>query len=361
MGKAAKKAKAAKTAKKAKAKRKTVAKPLVRSAQRQSVTVHYRRLEDPTGAFGELNLEAAIRKALNHIIDGGKVSEHWKRRAYVIPPSTEETLLMNLRHDGGGFYFGDLTLYTKGYLQALLAEAPDAPVLSIEQEPPPVGKEYVHSMMYWLVVKNHVFMIQSRSLTAKQLEEYLTWLLKDRTATIAPTGQVILQARFDAADVGGDLADIEEIIVGGTAAVSHFDVPRGPGVAAGGIEKYQKLTRRKPLFDRAFDVLLAVMNNEADVRKLLESVPEGADLEVSVHIGYKARKEVSRAPMQEALRNLPEGEITARGRDGRMTGNDIRLSHRVSVLKNGSLLDPDDVIRALREAHKHMVDNGKIE
>jgi hypothetical protein len=98
------------------------------------------------------------------------------------------------------------------------------------------------------------------------------------------------------------------------------------------------------------------------VQKLLESVPDDAKLEVDVHIGYRTRKRsISRAPMQEALRNLPEGEITAVGRDGRMVGGDIRLSHRVSVLKSGSLLDPQDVIRALREAHKYFVDNGKID
>lgn len=301
---------------------------------------------------------------MGHVIDGGKVAAHWKRRAWLVPPSTEETLLMNLNHDGRSFYFGDLTLYTKGFMQALLEEAADAPMLAVEQQPPPQGKEYVHSMMYWLVVNNHMFMIQSRSLGAKQLEEYLTWLLKDRTAAITPTGQVILQAKFDASDVGGDLADIREIIVGGTAAVSSRAAPEpvlDAGFKGAAVETHKKIARRKPLFDKAFDVLLAVMNNEADVKKLLESVPAGADLEVSVHIGYKAKKEVSRAPMQEALRNLPEGEITAIGRDGRMTGNDIRLSHRASVIKNGSLLDAEDAIRALREAHKYMVDNGKIE
>jgi hypothetical protein len=33
----------------------------------------------------------------------------------------------------------------------------------------------------------------------------------------------------------------------------------------------------------------------------------------------------------------------------------------VSVLKKGSLLDPEDVIRALREAHQYFVANGKID
>ncbi len=297
---------------------------------------------------------------MNSQNDGGKLSAHWKRRAWLIPPSSDETLLMNLHHDGGAFYFGDLTLYTKGYMQALLAEVPDVPSLSVEQQAPPKGKEYIHSMMYWLVIQNHVLMIQSRSLLSKQLEEYLTWLLKDRSTAISPTGQVILQAKFDAADVGGDLNDIREIIVGGQATnMGVVSIPDDP--IAKETTKYSELGTRKPWPTRAIEVLRAVMNNEADVQKLLESVPEGANLDIAVHIGYKAKREVTRAPMQEALRNLPEGEITAIGRNGRMTGNDIRLSHRANILKSGNLLDPNDVIRALREAYQFFVDNGKID
>ena len=331
---------------------------MAKKATRQPVTIHYRRLEDATAAFGGKTLEAAIRKAMAHGVEGGKISEHWKRRAWVVPPSSDDTLLMNLHQDSDDYYFGDLTHYTKGFLQTLLAEAQDTPSLTVEQQPPPKGKEYVHSMMYWLAIKNHVVMIQSRSLSSKQLEEYLTWLLKDRTTTISPTGQVILQAKFDAAEVGGDLADISEIVVGG-ATVRPSAIHEKTALTT--TDRYQELATKKPWRDRAVEVLRAVMNNEADVQKLLESVPDEAKLEVAVHIGYKAKKEVSRAPMQQALRNLPEGEITARGPDGRMTGSDIRLSHSASILKNGSLLDPDDTVRALREAYQYFVDNGKIE
>jgi hypothetical protein len=342
----------------AKSAKKTAEPKLSARPERQAVTIHYRRLEDVTGAFGKQSLEAAIRKAMNQHLAGGKISEHWKHRAWLVPPSAEDTLLMNLHNDGGSYYFGDLTHYTKGYLQTLLSEAEDTPSLAVEQQPPPKGKEYIHSMMYWFATKNHLLMIQSRSLGSKQLEEYFTWLLKDRSAIIGATGQVILQAKFDADDVGGDLKDISEIIVGGKTPL----IARGPeSKEPREVSKYKEIATRKPWRERALEVLRAVMNNEADVRKLLESVPEGANLQVSVHIGYKAKRTVSRAPMQQALRNLPEGEITAKGPGGRMTGKDIRLSHLANVLKTGSLLDPKDVIRALREAHQYFVDNGKIE
>jgi hypothetical protein len=110
------------------------------SPKRQAVTIHYRRLEDITGAFGKLSLEAAIRAAMERPIGDEKVHEHWKHRAWVVPPSSEDTFLMNVFHDGGSYYFGDLTHYTKGYLQTLLAEAADTPSLLVEQHPPPKGE-----------------------------------------------------------------------------------------------------------------------------------------------------------------------------------------------------------------------------
>ena len=57
-------------------------------------------------------------------------------------------------------------------------------------------------------------------------------------------------------------------------------------------------------------MLRTVFGNDADVQRLLREVPDQAQLRVSVHIGYSdRRREVGTAPMQRALRNLPEDQI----------------------------------------------------
>lgn len=112
---------------------------------------------------------------------------------------------MNIFHDDRASFFGDLTVYTRGFMQALLKNESDAAMLPVEQQPPPTGSEYIHSMMYWLVVGNHVMTIQSRSLSTKHLEQYYTWLLRDRTTQMAKNGQIFLTAKFDSGEVGGDL------------------------------------------------------------------------------------------------------------------------------------------------------------
>lgn len=332
--------------------------------ERKSLTVHYRRMDDPVGALSGGTLEARIRSALGDVYDGGALSGHWKRRAWLVPPGNTDTLLMNVFHDDGISFFGDLTVYTQGFMQALLRNEPDAPMLPVEQQPPPEGREYIHSMMYWMAVGNHILVIQSRSLTSKHLEQYLTWLLTERTSQMAANGRVILTAKFDADEVGGDLDDIREIVVGGTGALNAVPVHTKPSeeVQVREVDQHIDVGAKRSWGDRAVEVLRAIMSNEADVQQLLKSIPEGADLDVSVHIGYKAkRRRVSRAPMQQALRNLPDGEITAIGKHGRMTGKDIRLSYPVRVLANGSLLDPDDVRVKLKAAYDYFVENGKIE
>lgn len=332
--------------------------------ERQSVTIHYRRFVDEPNLLNGKSLETAINDAMLHAVDGGPLKENWSRRTRALP-ETEDTHFINLFADGNGHFFGDLSHYTRGHMQALLERADGVPFLNVSQMPAPEGREYLHSVMYWLTRGNHVLVLQSRSIGTKQLEEYLTWLLQERSG-VAPTGSgIILESVLDIDEVGGDLDDISEIIIGGSPLPEppgYVAPERGSEQVGKDIEQYTGLDRRRAWASRMREVLRAVMSSEADVDELLGSVPEGADLDVTVQIGYKLKKRsISREPMQRALRNLPDGDIRAISKGGRQTGRDVRLSYSARVQKNGSLLDPGDVERALREAYDHFVSNGKIQ
>ncbi|MFT4091316.1 MAG: hypothetical protein QM645_11330 [Asticcacaulis sp.] len=332
------------------------------AVERKPLTVHYRRMADPTGALRGQTLERWVREALVQEFDGGAISGHWKRRAWLVPPGDTDTYLMNVYHDDGESFFGDLTVYTKGFMQALLKDEPDAAMLAVEQQPPPEGREYIHSMMYWMVIGNHVLIIQSRSLATKQLEEYLSWLLKDRSKVLPENTHVLLNAKFDMDEVGGDIEDLREIIVGGVGVLEALPENRNTREIVTEVDQHVGVDDQRSWGERAVGVLRAIMTSEADVQKLLKSIPDEADLNVSVHIGYKAKKrKVSRAPMQQVLRNLPDGEITAVGKTGRQTGKDVRLSLPVRIRCDGSLPDPIDVQEKLKSAYRHFVENGKIE
>nr|WP_321512612.1 hypothetical protein [uncultured Hyphomonas sp.] len=329
--------------------------------QRKSLTVQYRKLADPTNAFGGQSLQAALKRAVISPAGDEAVGKHWKRRAWTPTGDQSHTYLMNIYQDGSNSFFGDLTQYTQGYMQSLLKQEDDSPMLAVEQSPAPQGREYIHSMMYWMAVNDHLLAIQSISLSTKHLENYLSWLLNERTSAVGPTGHVILDAKFDTDDMGGNLDDINEIVVGGTGAVEAA-ATSSVKPEFRDVERRTDVGERRPWGQRALDVLKAVMNSEADVQKLLEEMPEGADLDVSVHIGYKSKKrKLSRAPMQRALRNLPEGDITAKGRFGKQSGKDIRLSYPARVLTKNSLPDIEDVRAKMWDAYEYFVKNGKID
>lgn len=334
--------------------------------ERQSVTIHYRRFRDENNVLQGRTLEDYVNDALDVEADGGPLRQNWSRRTRLLPPDAQDTHFINLHGNGGGHFFADLTHFTRGHMQALLERAENTPSLNVSQLPAPEGREYLHSMMYWLVRGNHVMVLQSRSIGTKQLEEYLSWLLHERSQMVGQSAVVILDPVLDADEVGGDLEDISSIIIGGSPlAPPPAPPPAQPqrgAESAREVEEYRGLERKHAWATRMREVLRAVMNSDADVEQLLDSVPDGADLDVVVQIGYKLRRrEVSREPMQRALRNLPDGDIRAVSKSGRQSGRDIRLSYTARVLKEGSLLDPEDVERALREAYDSFVNNGKIQ
>lgn len=325
---------------------------------RKPLSIHYRRLSDVTGAFQSIPLEEAVRRALNAKAGEESLSSNWKHRAWLPNGNGGDTLLMNLFHDNNPTIFGDITAFTSGHLQALLDQVEDDPVLKVEQMRAPEGKEYVHSIMYWMIINNHVFLAQSRSLNGKNLEEYLTWLLIGKSG-IFEKGNIMLESKFDIDEVGGDIDDIREIVIGG--AVGSMDISSSKVVSVDQ-EEFSGAGIKRTKDQRAIEVLKAAMNSDADVTELLKQIPEDASLQVDVHIGYRARKrKVSRAPMQQALRNLPEGELKVKGRTGSLQGRDIRLSYPVSVLMRGSLVDPGDMQEKLFSAYRYFVENGKIE
>lgn len=188
-------------------------------SNKKSITVHYRRMENNVNMVNGPSLEKAIRSAMATSKGGIRISDNWIMRAYPVPADNESTYLMNIFHDEGVGFFGDLTLYSKGFMQALLENDPNASMLNVKQQLPPKNYEYIHSMMYWLAIGDHVLMVQSRSLGSKHLEQYLTWLLREKTNHMNSDSEVILNAKFDNAQVGGDLDDIREIVVGGAADV----------------------------------------------------------------------------------------------------------------------------------------------
>ncbi|MCG9060126.1 hypothetical protein LH452_14630 [Laribacter hongkongensis] len=188
-------------------------------ADRKSVTVHYRKFD--SSELGDMTLEQAFRNAMYEQIQESTFAHKYRLRVW---KNLNDNLFINYftnkNQDDASYMFGDLIHFTAGHLQALFDKQNDAPTASVYQMPAPSQKEYIHSLMYWLIKDDHIFVIQSQSLKTDSLENYLTWFLKGKGETqcqdfIHTIPKVILQSKFDFGENGGDIDDIKQVVIGG--------------------------------------------------------------------------------------------------------------------------------------------------
>lgn len=68
--------------------------------------------------------------------------------------------------------------------------------------------------------------------------------------------------------------------------------------------------------------------------------------------------------LEAGLRNIPDGEIRVRGKDGEIKGDDARLSADMNIKRvreNSGLLVLEDALAQMLEVHRRFVFDGKIE
>lgn len=348
------------------------------ASERKPVTIHYRKFSKPDGVGS--SLESMIRTAMDSVGKSGTaVKNRYLERLY---EQGNDSYFINCYSDSDermSFVFGDILHFTKGHLQALCQTADDkAESVPVRQLRAPEQSEYVHSEMFWMVKDDHTFIVQSMSLKTAELEQYLSWLLKNKTSVLPVTEAVTLNAKFDAGEVGGDLEDIQEIIIGGVAT----QPPTVPDTPQQTVERVSEVTQtgqidtgRKTGWATARKILSELLGGDANVTSLMASVPADAELNVQVHIGFQTKKRkidrVALAQLETGLRNLPDSQLQVRAKGGKI-GSDgsLRLHHNASIrlIKAqdgdnqiiGTLLDPADVLRATVEAYSNFVANGKI-
>lgn len=348
------------------------------AADRKPVTIHYRKFSRP-GVI-KTPLEQLVRSAMNFADESGKkVKDRYLSRLFT---SGSDNFFINTYSDGSGdttLVFGDILHFTKGHLQALCKTADrDAASVPVQQMQAPEQSEYVHSQMFWMLKGDHAFVIQSLSLRTAEFEQYLDWLLKKRTNTLVSSCDLILDAKFDEDEVGGDLSDIQEIVVGGIATPPPTvpDEDDNRTVVKEVTQKGQIGTGRKTGWATATAILKELLGGDANVASLMKAVPDDAELNVQVHIGYQTKKRkvdrVALRQLETGLRNLPDSQLQIRAKGATVSSDGtVRLHHNASIklIKMGegdnqiigTLLDPMDVRRAMVEAYTTFVANGKIQ
>jgi hypothetical protein len=336
--------------------------------------VHYRRFEPVAGSWNGAPLQSMVATALNRQdATGRRVIDDWSARTFPVPG---EPQLKRFAHNislASSDICGTMCLFSPNdWAPVIVRDAPAGQHVSLDEalrqveiaERPPVeGEDYLRGVAYWLIVGNHLLVVQHTSIQTKAFEEYFKALF-DMTSVTSADETFAFKAVFNKSIVGGDLEEITAVEVGGILSQGPPDIISSGSAV---IEEQSTLGRTTSYFDKAKDVLAAVFG-APDAERILSEIPPEAELEVDVRFGYKTRKRgVSRAALADiarSARNLPDGEVTAFGKDGKQIGDDLRLNMPMPfelVREHGALLDLVDARTQLMRVYQRFVEDGKIE
>lgn len=243
-------------------------------------------------------------------------------------------------------------------MQSLDADTPEFVLQNLN-----VGERarVLRGALYFAVVGNHVGLIEGHQVRGRTLERYLTALLQ-RADELEAGQAIILNSKFIAGD-GKELSESSEITV---AAVPNHG-GHAPDKVAGGDRRAQIIEREAALArDRGatvFDVLKTLGWGPKAIESLRAEVPDDGWIEGFFRVFIKEkrkRKPISRATINEALRNIDPADLGLRG-DGSEKNGIVKLSTQRSVETNRSLIDPADAMEQIVNALVEWARAGKID
>lgn len=366
----------------------------------RSVDVHYRKLDRENAKFpDQLSFAEALRGGLQHQVSGIPVSSNVLERVQsLIPDKPGDVRCWNNVSAGDGFVFGTLCLYRPYELQALIKARTAQSNLSafpLEEINSVSGSDFLKAIAYWMATEDHFYLIQSSSIQTSIAESYFTWLLR-KVGTLTGEQRVLFQVALDRDAVGGDLEDLRSISIGGQfnnedVASEHRKQEKTKSKVGVEVAPAQDAVERRrvggrPILPNGWEVLHRLVQDDRSLaeieeafRELRQTDPQATlDAELEFFVRVRSRKPESSAARQRALqaissglRDMPDGAVTARGRDGIMSGSEIRLKmpRRIAIapVPNGapegarsSLLDLDDTFKNMKTVHQRFLEDGKI-
>lgn len=255
----------------------------------------------------------------------------------------EEQVGINLFHTSGSLLFGQFLSFVPGMRQPLITldngtTAFNLETMAAQKTTDGKKREFLESIGYFGVIDNHVLLVQTKSLTSREFEEYLLWLLGQATNVI-PTSTVLTldDPAASAAKKKAARNNIRGVTIGTQiAAVAAPEIVKGEAVM------------RYETSGGAFDALRGLFGAQIFEKLSLEESLEEDNIELLLTVRVKGKRVVSddgqaflRA-IGRATRHMdPRDYELELDRNGDLKGTDLKL-HRtfsVAVSESGGLVD----------------------
>jgi hypothetical protein len=330
------------------------------SARPINKTLIYKKIQfdDPEQKLGAKTLQVLLKDALDKNPKSLDRSE---------PINEESDLRRVIGHNktDRGMLFGQVMLFEHGTDLTFLVENPETSQLEVEIQnisdfqKDEKRREVLQGALYFAVFGDHMAVIQSQSVTFKSLEHHINWLLKDHSGVLdSSVGVILANEPKEAAVKAISAGDFKSVKVG-----SPLRQPKGYEEAAD--NDFNETSSVKQRFTDGIDILKAVLREAwSDKLDLPEDV-DGENLEVTVEVRYqrqssaKARKWLD--GFARATRHFdPEDTVIKTSKGKTITGNELRLSEKRSILVLNGVIDRADAYSKLYDWIKQLIEEDMI-
>jgi hypothetical protein len=296
-----------------------------------------------------LNKLTPVKLRFEHLTEDSP-DETWRR-------------FVNTHRAAMGMQFGNLVLYASEQNRAIIAIDDNADELDIEQIAPPKSndgrrREFLESILYYGVKQNHVVLLQSMSLRARELELHLNWLLRE--ANLIDKHNAVFINNF-APQVTHEKLEQSEVksVQIGAPLVDYFEEVAGPFAGA------KSVTKRFRPFGEGIEILKPLLGNRiADLS--WDELDSSSNLEVFVEVTYKRQTDPGSQKLLNrlttALRHVGDDDVRIELKDGGLIiGSDLQIKSFKSIEAYNGLLSPQDVFQKMSDWLLESLERGIID
>lgn len=353
--------------------------------QRQSrqKAIHYKRA-------AIANCNADLQSILESIISAdGTAAKVGLRREQISPSdSTSGYRLINRSSTFQTILFGQLILFEQGKSQTLMTISDDVDFYDINaitseqikleadegitaDEKEKIKREFIDSILYFGVLKNHIIIVQSNSLRAKDLEIHLNWLIHSFGNSFSPDSVLILKDKPTEETIQKLESNPVRKINLGSVPVKSKDTSGQVQIKSSSASSLSPSLQqvRKMKFmpaGKGGSILKAAFGEDWFKDLKLEDSLDDANLQVNLEITYfrKTNKDgqLLMDTLATSLRNMDEDdiEISLKG-GGTIKGGDLKLSGSISIQYNDGLIDENHLYLQMHKWLHSKIGSGEVE
>lgn len=328
-------------------------------SESRNKTIHYKRAVITNC---NLTLQNLLKTAFSKQGNAAKA----KQRREVLNQDDESCRLINHHKDYNGMLFGQLIFFEPGRSQVLITLDDDAEYYEIDAITPnsidkennesdkiKKRREFVDSMLYFGVLDNHIVLIQSASLRARELEAHLAWLLGSCSQVMDKNSALILQDKPSEETITKIERSPVKTVHLGTPVESRLETntPEPKAELSAPKEGLAKKVKWIPCGMGA-NVIQAALGTDWFERLDLDSSLDEANLQVTLEITYLRKTTSNGQKMLDniatSLRHIEDADVKIELHGGgTIKGTDLKLTGTVSVKSNNGLVDESDLFHQM--------------